>query len=78
MGTCSGSSVPVLYTQFITSAVICRTVMGDKVSTERSWLAVNYLLVDFNPLIFMNPIGLVEFRPGGIASCLGIPTSFVK
>ena len=48
------------------------------VSMEQAKLSIDYSRVDFRPLIFMNPIGLVGVRPWGIVSCSGITASFVK
>ena len=41
-------------------------------------MLTDHLRVDFKPSIFMNPIGLVEFKPGGIVSGLGVAVSLVK
>jgi len=48
------------------------------VSTKQTRSSINHLQVDFKPLTFMNPIGLVGRRPWGIVSCLGIAAVLVK
>ena len=74
----SGRSIPVLWTQSVTSAVMWRAANGGDGQHGRTPLSINHLRVAFNPFIFMNPTVLVGLRPRGMVSCLGDPVSLVK